>query len=83
MSGEVKDIIDGGGFGTAIMSVVLFVADKLSILDINQYLITITSACGIVWVILKIKGSYLDNKLKKLDIKKESKNERVKRKIVQ
>lgn len=82
MSSEVSGVLDGGGFGTAIMSIVLFVADQLSVLDVNQYLITITSACGIVWIILKIRGSYLDNKLKKLDIKKESKNERSKRKII-
>ena len=56
MSGEVKDIIDGGGFGTAIMSIYLFIADKLSIVDVNQYLISITSICGIVWVISKIRG---------------------------
>jgi len=68
MSGEVKDIIDGGGFGTAIMSINLFIADKLSILDVNQYLISITSICGIVWVVSKIRGQYLDNKLKQREL---------------
>jgi len=68
MSGEVKDIIDGGGFGTAIMSIYLFIADKLSIVDVNQYLISITSICGIVWVVSKIRGQYLDNKLKQREL---------------
>jgi hypothetical protein len=68
MSGEVKDIIDGGGFGTAIMSINLFIADKLSILDVNQYLISITSICGIVWGVSKIRGQYLDNKLKQREL---------------
>lgn len=83
MSNEVSEALDGGGFGTAIMSVFLFIADRLSILDINQYLITITSVCGIIWAILKIRGSYLDIKLKNRDLKKENKNERSKRKIIQ
>jgi hypothetical protein len=70
MSGEVKNVIDGGGFGTAIMSVYLFIADNLSIVDVNQYLITITSVCGIVWVVSKIRGQYLDNKLKQRELDK-------------
>ena len=76
MSGEVKDVIDGGGFGTAIMSVYLFIADKLSIVDVNQYLISITSICGIVWVVSKIRGQRIDNKLKQreLDNYKEDSN---------
>ena len=82
MSGEVKDIIDGGGFGTAIMSIYLFIADKLSIVDVNQYLISITSICGIVWVISKIRGQRIDNKLKQIELNKNNKNERTKRKIV-
>jgi hypothetical protein len=69
MSSEAKGILDGGGFGTAIMSSFLYIADKLSILDVNQYLIAVTSLCGIVWVAFKIRGQYLDNKLKKLDNK--------------
>lgn len=68
MSGEVKDIIDGGGFGTAIMSINLFIADKLSIVDVNQYLISITSICGIVWVVSKIRGQRIDNKLKQREL---------------
>jgi hypothetical protein len=76
MSGEVKDVIDGGGFGTAIMSIYLFIADKLSIVDVNQYLISITSICGIVWVVSKIRGQRIDNKLKQreLDNYKEDSN---------
>lgn len=72
MSSEVKDIIDGGGFGTAIMSIYLFIADKLSIVDVNQYLISITSICGIVWVVSKIRGQYLDNKLKQRELDKDN-----------
>ena len=72
MSGEVKDIIDGGGFGTAIMSIYLFIADKLSIVDVNQYLISITSICGIVWIAYKIRGQYLDNKLKQRELDKDN-----------
>jgi hypothetical protein len=70
MSGEVKDVIDGGGFGTAIMSIYLFIADKLSIVDVNQYLIAITSICGIVWVVFKIRGQRIDNKLKQRELDK-------------
>lgn len=76
MSNEVSEALDGGGFGTAIMSVFLFIADRLSILDVNQYLIAITTACGIVWVVSKIRGQRLDNKLKQkeLDNYKEGSN---------
>jgi hypothetical protein len=72
MSGEVKNVIDGGGFGTAIMSIYLFIADKLSIVDVNQYLIAITSVCGIIWVVSKIRGQYLDNKLKQRELDKDN-----------
>jgi len=72
MSGEVKNVIDGGGFGTAIMSIYLFIADKLSIVDVNQYLIAITSICGIIWVVSKIRGQYLDNKLKQRELDKDN-----------
>lgn len=76
MSNELKDIIDGSGFGTAIMSINLFIADRLNIVNVNQYLIAITSICGIIWVISKIRGQRLDNKLKQreLDNYKEDSN---------
>jgi len=70
MSSEVKGVLDGGGFGTAIMSSFLFIADRLSILDVNQYLIAITSVCGIIWVISKIRGQRIDNKLKQKELDK-------------
>ena len=72
MSNELKDIIDGSGFGTAIMSINLFIADRLNIVNVNQYLIAITSICGIIWVISKIRGQRLDNKLKQRELDKDN-----------
>lgn len=72
MSVEVKNIIDGGGFGTAIMSIYLFIADKLNVVNINQWLITITSIGGIIWIAYRIRGQYLDNKLKERELDKDN-----------
>jgi hypothetical protein len=53
------------------MSVMMFIWDRLNVVDINQWLITVTSIGGIVWVVFKIRGQYLDNKLKQRELDKD------------
>lgn len=72
MSNEVEAAADSIGFTTAIMSIMMFVWDKLNVVTINQWLITVTSLGGIVWVVFKIRGQYLDNKLKERELKKDN-----------
>lgn len=70
MSNEVEAAADSVGFTTTIMSVMMFVWDKLDVITINQWLITVTSIGGIIWVVFKIRGQYLDNKLKERELDK-------------
>jgi hypothetical protein len=70
MSNEVEAAADSIGFSTTIMSVMMFVSDRFDVVNINQWLITITSLGGIVWLAYKIRGQYLDNKLKQRELDK-------------
>ena len=70
MSNEVEAATDSIGFSTALMSVTMFVSDRLDVVNINQWLITVTSIGGIVWLGYKIRGQYLDNKLKQRELDK-------------
>jgi len=72
MSNEVEAAADSIGATTTIMSVMMFVWDRLNVVDINQWLITVTSIGGIVWVVFKIRGQYLDNKLKQRELDKDN-----------
>ena len=70
MNSEVEAAADSIGFSTALMSVMMFVSDRFDVVNINQWLITITSLGGIVWLAYKIRGQYLDNKLKQRELDK-------------
>jgi hypothetical protein len=72
MSNEAEAAADSLGATTTIMSVMMFIWDRLNVVDINQWLITVTSIGGIVWVIFKIRGQYLDNKLKQRELDKDN-----------
>jgi hypothetical protein len=72
MSNEAEAAADSLGFTTTIMSVMMFIWDRLNVVDINQWLITVTSIGGIVWVVFKIRGQYLDNKLKQRELDKDN-----------
>lgn len=71
MSNEVEAAADSIGLSTALMSVMMFVSDRLDVVNINQWLITVTSIGGIVWIVYKIRGQYLDNKLKQRQLDKD------------
>jgi hypothetical protein len=71
MSNEAEAAADSIGATTTLMSVMMFIWDKLNVVDINQWLITVTSIGGIVWVVFKIRGQYLDNKLKQRQLDKD------------
>jgi hypothetical protein len=71
MSNEAEAVTDSLGATTTFMSVMMFIWDRLNVVDINQWLITVTSIGGIVWVIFKIRGQYLDNKLKQRELDKD------------
>jgi hypothetical protein len=72
MSSEVKAVADGAGFTTALTSVYLYIADKLNVIEVNQYLVTITSIGGLIWLVYKIRGQHLDNKIKKKQLDKDN-----------
>jgi hypothetical protein len=72
MTNEAEAAADSLGATTTIMSVMMFIWDRLNVVDINQWLITVTSIGGIVWVIFKIRGQYLDNKLKQRELDKDN-----------
>jgi hypothetical protein len=71
MSNEAEAAADSIGATTTLMSVMMFIWDRLNVVDINQWLITVTSIGGIVWVVFKIRGQYLDNKLKQRQLDKD------------
>jgi hypothetical protein len=71
MSNEAEAVTDSLGATTTFMSVIMFIWDRLNVVDINQWLITVTSIGGIVWVVFKIRGQYLDNKLKQRELDKD------------
>ena len=64
-------IQDAGGGGSLLTGAFLYVINKIHLADINDLLIIATSLVGLVWVCFKIKGTILDNKIKKKTLEKD------------
>jgi threonine/homoserine efflux transporter RhtA len=62
MTNEAADV---GGAGSLITGVILFIVDKVQLADINDILVTITTLGGAIWMVYKIVGQRMDNKIKK------------------
>ncbi len=70
MSQENQDITNIGGAIATAASAVMWSLDNLSITDVNNILITVTTLIGIVWMVLRARGQYLDNKIKNKELNK-------------
>jgi len=56
---------DAGGLVTTITGAMLWIIDTINIADVNNYIVAVTSLVGMVWVIYKVIGQRLDNKIKR------------------
>ena len=65
---------NAGGGGSLITGALLYAINRIHLADINDLLIIITSLVGLVWVCFKIKGTILDNMIKKKTLEKDFKD---------
>lgn len=56
---------DAGGLVTTITGAMLWAIDTINIADVNNYIVAVTSLVGMVWVVYKVIGQRLDNKIKR------------------
>ena len=64
-----ENVADAGGAGSLFAGALLYIINAIQLADINDFLVTITTLGGAVWMVYKISGQRLDNKIKqnKLD----------------
>lgn len=70
------EIQDAGGVGTLTMGALFWSIEKLTLADVNDYLITFTTVGGLVWMIYKIINSRLDAKIKRKQLEKDIEDSR-------
>jgi len=68
---ETTSAVDVGGTGSVVTSSFLYIADHLSLADVNQFVITITSIVGLVYLAFKLRGQITKNKREKLEYQRE------------
>lgn len=71
MENQLNDIIDTGGYATTLSAIVMAIWNHLPmphLKDINEVIITVTGIVGLVFMIYKLRGQMLDNRLKKKDL---------------
>ncbi len=64
-------IQDAGGSGSLITGALLYAINRIHLADINDLLIILTTLGGLIWLVFKIRGTMLDNKIKKKQLEKD------------
>lgn len=64
------NIQDAGGVATTATGSLLYIMDKVQIAQVNDWIVAVTSTAGLIWVIYKILGQRLDNKIKRREYEK-------------
>lgn len=70
MTTQAQEVMDKGGATSMISGALLWIADKFSLLNVNDVLTGISLFVGIIWVIFKIKNEMLTFKMKKREFDK-------------
>lgn len=65
---------DVGGGGSLLTGAILYVINEIQLAHINDFIIILTALAGFVWVVYRIIGQRLDNKIKRKQIEKDSTN---------
>lgn len=68
---ETNSAVDAGGTGSVVTSSFLYIVDHLSLADVNQFVITVTSIVGLFYLGFKLRGQITKNKREKLEYDKE------------
>ncbi len=66
----VDNIQDVGGISTVFTSVLLYTINKVNLANINDGIVLLTALAGLIWIIYKIVGQRLDNKIKRKELEK-------------
>jgi len=70
MTHETQELMDKGGATSMIGGALLWVMDKVNLLNVNDVLTGISLFVGIIWVCFKIRNEMLTNKLKRRELEK-------------
>lgn len=66
----INGAADAGGASSLITGTFLFIADKVHLLNVNDFLVGLTTLGGLVWMVYKIIGQRLDNRIKRQELEK-------------
>lgn len=66
----INGAADTAGGGSLITGTFLFILDKVHLLNVNDLLVGLTTLGGLVWMVYKIIGQRLDNRIKRQELEK-------------
>ena len=66
----INGAADASGAGSLITGTFLFIVDKVHLFNVNDFLVGLTTLGGLVWMIYKIIGQRLDNRIKRQELEK-------------
>ena len=72
----INGVADASGAGSLITGTFLFIVDKVHLFNVNDFLVGLTTLGGLVWMVYKIIGQRLDNRIKKQELEKYIKENR-------
>ena len=66
----INGVADASGAGSLITGTFLFIVDKVHLFNVNDFLVGLTTLGGLVWMVYKIIGQRLDNRIKRQELEK-------------
>lgn len=78
MSGDnihIPEGVDITGKVTLILNGILFFIEKLSIIDVNNWILAITAIIGFIYIVVKVQVVLIEKKIKNIELKKLKKDE--------
>ena len=73
MTHVTEEVMDKGGATSMIGGALLWIADKIDLVNVNDLLTCISLLVGVVWMCFKIRNEMLTNKIKKREYEEGSK----------
>lgn len=69
-------LVDTGGASSLLTGTLLYIIDNINLYNVNDYLVTVTTLGGAIWMVYKVIGQRLDNKIKRNELERNKENNR-------
>jgi hypothetical protein len=70
MTHATTEVMDKGGMSAMVGGTLLWITDKLNLINVNDVLTGISLLVGIIWVCFKIRNETLTYKINKRELEK-------------